>query len=77
MYAKTHTLNEDRGARRAADLRRRFSHVSNAAIARPARGRHSTARARALNRSRRAQLAELLGWSTLAAVMMFIGFLIL
>ncbi|MHA7776326.1 hypothetical protein [Roseibium sp. M-1] len=77
MYAKMHSLNEDRGARRAADLRRRFAHVSDAAISRPATGRRNSAQARVLTRSRKAQLTELLGWSTLATVMVFIGFLVL
>jgi|GEM_PF-1904703 len=76
MYAKFRTLNEDRGARRAADLRRRFSRVSGKAAARHVPGRGSPAQARVLNRSHSGQLAELLGWGTLATVMVFIGFLI-
>lgn len=76
MHAKFRTLNEDRGARRADDLRRRFSHVSGNA-ARSAPGRGSPAQARVLNRSHSAQLAELLSWGTLATVMVFIGFLII
>lgn len=77
MYAKFRTLNEDRGARRAADLRRRFSHVSGKAAARNVPGRRNSAQARVVNRSHSAQLAELLSWGTLATAMVFIGFLMI
>ena len=78
MQAKVQTINEDRGARRAADLRRRFRHVSDTAIASPRYGRgfgiqsHSAVHAK----SRQAQFQELMAWSMLAIVLTFIGFLV-
>ncbi|MCK7613043.1 hypothetical protein [Roseibium sediminicola] len=78
MATQTQSINENRGARRAAELRRRFAHVSNTSFGRPSFGLRPApaGRSHGFNRSRRAQLQEFLGWSMLAAVVMFIGFLI-
>lgn len=78
MVTKTHTINEDRGARRAAELRRRFAHVSNKSIGRPQFGLRTPPAGRSWGATRtyRAQLQEFLAWSTLAVVVMFIGFMI-
>lgn len=78
MATQTQTINENRGARRAAELRRRFAHVSNTSFGRPSFGLGLTPAGRSWNtsRSRRAQLQEFLAWSMLAGVVMFIGYLV-
>lgn len=78
MASKTHTINEDRGARRAAELRRRFAHVSKTSINRPHFGLRTSPAGRSWGATRayRAQLQEFLAWSTLAVVVVFIGFMI-
>lgn len=78
MTTHTQTINESRGARRAADLRRRFAHVTNSSIGRPRFGLRQAPAGRGwgASRSQRAQLQEFLAWSALAGVVMFIGFLI-
>ena len=78
MASHTQTINEDRGARRAAELRRRFAHVSNRSISRPRFGLRTAPAGPSWGRTRarRAQIQEFLAWSTLAVVVMFIGFLI-
>jgi len=78
MAVHTQSLNEDRSARRAAELRRRFAHVSDASLgrARFGPGRMPAGRIRSTARSRRAQLQEFLAWSMLAGAMIFIGYLI-
>jgi len=78
MAMNTQTINEDRGARRAAELRRRFAHVSNRSIARPRFGLRTPQAGPSWGstRARRAELQEFLAWSTFAAVIVFAGFLI-
>ena len=78
MTQHTQTLNETRGARRAAELRRRFAHVSDTSLGRSGFGLRAAPAARSWNtaRARRSQLQEFLAWSLLAAVVTFIGFLI-
>jgi len=78
MATNTQTINESRGARRAADLRRRFAHVSNKTIPRQGFGLRSAPAGQTWGSSRlhSAQLREFLAWSLLAGVVMFIGFLI-
>ena len=76
MTLKYQTINEDRGARRAADLRKRFSRVSNKAIGQRQFGDWSNAaRLRVPNQSvRKAHRNEFLIWTVLAAIVVFFGF---
>lgn len=78
MVTHTQTINESRGARRAAELRRRFAHVSNASRARSHFGLRPGPEDRSWNtaRSRRAQLQEFLSWTALAAVVVVIGIML-
>ncbi|QFT29953.1 hypothetical protein K1718_04595 [Roseibium porphyridii] len=78
MVSRYQTLNEERGARRAAELRRRFSHVSNTAIKRPAFGLRSEPEAAAWSeiKSRRSHVNDLLIWLTLAVIVVFFGFVL-
>lgn len=78
MATRPQTINENRGARRAAELRRRFAHVTNSSIGRQHFGLRPVPAGRGwdTSRSQRARLQEFLAWSALAGVMMFIGFLI-
>ncbi|MEE4014569.1 hypothetical protein V1T76_21065 [Roseibium sp. FZY0029] len=79
MPLRYRTINEDRGARRAAELRDRFSHVSEASINRPQFGLRHAPQARTWNeaKSRQSQFQELMAWSVLAIVMVFIGMMML
>ncbi|WP_269585478.1 hypothetical protein [Roseibium sp. Sym1] len=74
----TQTINENRGERRAAELRRRFAHVTDSSIGRQRFGLRSAPAVRGWgsSRSQRTRWQEFLAWSALAGVMMFIGFLI-
>ncbi len=78
MALNHQTINEERGARRAADLRRRFALVSDVSFNRPSFGLHpaSPRRSWAAGGSRRAQINDVLIWSTLAAIMVFFGFVL-
>jgi len=78
MATRTQTINENRGARRAAELRRRFAHVSNTSLGRRPFGLRPVPATRSWGsgKSHRAQLQEFLAWSMLASVVLFIGFLI-
>jgi hypothetical protein len=75
MALKYQTINEDRGARRAAELRRRFRHVSNTSINQRQFGVWSTPAKRHWSDqiSRKTQLNEFLIWSVLAAIVVFFG----
>jgi hypothetical protein len=78
MALKYQTINEDRGARRAAELRRRFRHVSNSSINQRQFGVWSTPAKRQWpeQSSRKTQLNEFLIWSVLAAIVIFFGFVL-
>ncbi|GAB2184685.1 hypothetical protein [Roseibium sp. LAB1] len=78
MQLRYRTINEDRGSRRAAELRDRFRHVSDASINGPQFGLRPGAQARTWtqDKSRQAQFQELMAWSVLAAVMVFIGLMV-
>ncbi|MGX1495028.1 hypothetical protein [Roseibium aggregatum] len=79
MPSRYRTINEDRGARRAAELRDRFSHVSEASTNRSQFGLRHAPQTRTWNeaRSRQSQVQELMAWSVLAIVMVFIGMMVL
>ncbi|MBN8183847.1 hypothetical protein [Roseibium aggregatum] len=79
MQLRYRTINEDRGARRAAELRDRFRHVSDASINHPQFGLRHGAQARTWSevKSRQSQFQELMAWSVLAVVMVFIGMMML
>jgi hypothetical protein len=79
MPSRYRTINEDRGARRAAELRDRFRHVSDASISRPHFGLRQALQARTWNeaRSHQSQFQELMAWSALASVVVFIGMMML
>ncbi|MCX2725272.1 hypothetical protein [Roseibium salinum] len=63
------TINEERGARRAAELRRRFRKVSSASFGR--------ARSRLQNRARKNRAGGIMTWWVLAAIVVFLGFIAL
>jgi hypothetical protein len=75
---RSQTINENRGARRAAELRRRFAHVTDSSIGRQHFGLRSAPAGRGWgsSRSQQTRWREFLAWSALAGVMLFIGFLI-
>ena len=72
------TLNENRGAERAAELRRRFRHVSDASFGHPQFGMWPTSSSlKGLSVSaRRRHIRELTAWVAMAGVVLFIGVLI-
>ncbi|WP_428648581.1 hypothetical protein [Roseibium sp.] len=74
-----HTIDEERGARRAEELRRRFRHVSDASFGRSRYGfgpsTHSRSRSEAAIRY--AQIRNVLFWSLLAVAMVFVGSIVL
>ncbi|MBO6508351.1 MAG: hypothetical protein JJ866_24290 [Roseibium sp.] len=78
MALKYQTINEERGARRAAELRQRFRHVSETSIGRPQFGIWSKPEqaSRSNRMLRRAQRNEFLIWAVLAAITVFFGFLL-
>ncbi len=73
------TINEDRGARRAAELRQKFRHVSDASFGQSRFSARSAVRARSWNgeRSRQAEVQAFLGWSLLGMIVAFIGLVVL
>lgn len=73
------TINEERGARRAEELRRWFRHVSNASFGRSGYGfgPSSPVRPRSHAVVRQAQIRDFLFWSLLAVAIVFIGSIIL
>ena len=78
MSANYQTINEERGARKAAELRRRFGNVSRASGGRPQFGMWPAQRqaARGQLKSRQAQFRELMIWSAMAVIVVFFGFII-
>ncbi|MEM5583113.1 hypothetical protein WNZ15_11680 [Roseibium sp. AS2] len=72
------SINEDRGARRAAELRRRFAQVSSKASRGDGFGFGPVAqqRLRHVGASRRSELHSFLAWSALAAVVVVIGMML-
>lgn len=75
---KVRTINEDRGARKAADLRRRFREVSSASVKRSQFGLRSGPQMRGWQEtgSRQSRLNDFLIWSALGAAMVVAGFVI-
>lgn len=78
MVARYQTINEERGAQKAAELRRRFRRASNASFNRPQFGMWPSPRQRSWVeiRSRQAQFKEFLIWSAMAVIVVFFGFII-
>lgn len=78
MVLKYQSINEDRGARRAAELRRRFRHVSNASTRRQQFGLRPAPEARTWSEanSRNARVRDIFVWSAVAAIAVFFGFII-
>lgn len=69
------TIDEDRGAQKAADLRRRFRKVSNASLSNRQFGLWPASRNRILAEahSRQSHVNEFLLWCAFAAVVIFAG----
>jgi len=65
------TINEERGARRAAELRRRFRKVSNKSL-----GRKQFGVWPAGSQLRRTELNQFLLWCVLGVIVAFIGFVV-
>jgi len=75
---KFRTIDENRGARRAADLRRRFRQVSNRSMKRPQFGLRPGPQAPGWREAgtRKARLNDFLVWCALGAVAVFFGFIL-
>ncbi|MCV0426544.1 MAG: hypothetical protein K5905_13830, partial [Roseibium sp.] len=70
MVARYQTINEERGAQKAADLRRRFRRASRISSGRPQFGMWPSPRQKdwSQDRSRQAQFREFVIWSAMAAI---------
>ncbi|MES0881450.1 hypothetical protein [Roseibium sp. SCP14] len=78
MVTRYQTINEERGAQKAAELRRRFRQASKVSFNRPQFGLWPSTRQRSWVeiKSRQAQFREFLIWSAMAAIVVFFGFII-
>lgn len=74
MTTSNQTINEERGARRAAELRRRFSAASKTARrSNGIAGRDATYAFGKIERSTRKDIKAALVWIAMAAIIAFVG----